>query len=245
MNATSVRAADADLIAVCRQRPATYGLLARLFRVEIDRAFLDELSSLHYPAATGNALLDDGYRRIARFVGGAWEGTLTELAVDYVRTFIGSGTDGFSAAYPYESVHVSEKRLLMQDVRDEVRALYLSAGLQKGASWNEGEDHVALELEYMGILAQRAADALDAGDDAGAVRLLASQRNFLRDHLAVWIPTLAADMRRFAQTGLYQGLSLVVEGFVAEDLAFLDEILVDDAEADDAGADDAGAETEA
>ena len=233
MNATSARTAGTDFIAVCRQRPATYGLLARLFRVEIDRTFLDELVGLRYPAATSNALLDEGYRAIARYLGTTWDGTLTELAVDYVRTFIGSGTDGFSAAYPYESVHVSEKRLLMQDVRDEVRALYLSAGLQKGTSWNEGEDHAALELEYMGILAQRAADALDAGDNAGAVRLLASQRNFLRDHLAVWIPTLATDMRRFAKTGLYQGLSLVIEGFVAEDLAFLDEILVDDAEADD------------
>mgnify|MGYP000335071209 FL=1 len=32
---------------------------------------------------------------------------LTELAVDYVRAFIGSGNDGFSAAYPYESVYTS------------------------------------------------------------------------------------------------------------------------------------------
>ena len=48
---------------------------------------------------------------------------LTELAVDYVRAFIGSGNDGFSAAYPYESVYTSPKRLMMQDARDEVRAV--------------------------------------------------------------------------------------------------------------------------
>ena len=49
---------------------------------------------------------------------------LTELAVDYVRAFIGSGNDGFSAAYPYESVYTSPKRLMMQDARDEVLVLY-------------------------------------------------------------------------------------------------------------------------
>ena len=63
---------------------------------------------------------------------------LTELAVDYVRAFIGSGNDGFSAAYPYESVYTSPKRLMMQDARDEVLVLYRAFGLDKQESWKEG-----------------------------------------------------------------------------------------------------------
>ena len=45
---------------------------------------------------------------------------MTELAIDYVRTFIGHGVNGYSAAYPYESVYTSERRLMMQEARAEV-----------------------------------------------------------------------------------------------------------------------------
>ena len=50
------------------------------------------------------------YRMICGYLSQADGTVLTELAVDYVRAFIGSGNDGFSAAYPYESVYTSPKR---------------------------------------------------------------------------------------------------------------------------------------
>ena len=37
----------------------------------------------------------------------AWDDSVTELAIDYVSTFIGHGVNGYSAAYPYESVYTS------------------------------------------------------------------------------------------------------------------------------------------
>jgi TorA maturation chaperone TorD len=62
-----------------------------------------------------------------------------------VRAFIGHGNNAYSAAYPYESVYTSEKRLMMQDARDEVLAIYRSCHLDKAASWKENEDHIAVE----------------------------------------------------------------------------------------------------
>ena len=90
--------------------------------------------------------MDEGYRMICGYLSQADGTVLTELAVDYVRAFIGSGNDGFSAAYPYESVYTSPKRLMMQDARDEVLVLYRAFGLDKQESWKEGEDHIALPV---------------------------------------------------------------------------------------------------
>ena len=139
---------------VLRGRMATYQFLSRLFRVEVDQELYDTLMSMRFPANTGNALVDEGYRMICGYLSQADGTVLTELAVDYVRAFIGSGNDGFSAAYPYESVYTSPKRLMMQDARDEVLVLYRAFGLDKQESWKEGEDHIALELEFEQILCQ-------------------------------------------------------------------------------------------
>ena len=102
-----------ELIKLNEQRAATYGLLSRLY-------------------------VDEGYRLLATYLSNTWDNSVTDLAIDYVRVFIGHGIDAFSAAYPFESVYTSEKRLLMQEARDEVLAIYRSAGLDKQDTWKEG-----------------------------------------------------------------------------------------------------------
>ena len=164
-NTAAEQASMDELIKLIEQRAATYSLLSRLFRVEIDQQLLDELHGMRFPASTGNADVDEGYLRLAKYLSNTWENSLTDLAVDYTRVFIGHGVDAYSAAYPFESVYTSEKRLLMQDARDEVLAIYRSAGLDKKNSWKEGEDHVALELEFEQVLANRTAEALRKGDE--------------------------------------------------------------------------------
>lgn len=215
----------AALISITEQRSATYGLLSRLYRVEVDEEFLKEMKGMRFPAATGNSQVDEGYRLIATFLSNTWGNTITDLAIDYVRTFIGHGVDAFSAAYPYESVYTSEKRLMMQDARDEVLAIYRSQGLDKQETWKEAEDHLALELEFMQILANRTVDALKEGDEDAAIDLLTTQKNFLEDHLMAWVPMMTSDMRRFAKTDLYRGLASLTDGFMTVDFEFLQDLL--------------------
>ena len=139
----------AELATLCTRRAATYGLLARIFRVELDQPVIDELHGTRFPASTGNALVDEGYRDIATYLSNADERSVTELAVDYARTFIGYGVDSYAAAFPFESVYTSEKRLKMQEARDEVLAIYHAYALDKSETWEESEDHLAVELEFM------------------------------------------------------------------------------------------------
>lgn len=210
---------------ILRGRMATYQFLSRLFRVEVDQELYDTLLDMKFPQNTGDTLVDEGYRMIRNYLSAADGAVLTELAVDYVRAFIGSGNDGFSAAYPYESVYTSPKRLMMQDARDEVLVIYRAAGLDKQESWNEGEDHLALELEFEQILTERALAAFESGDEESCANYLLQQRNFLEDHVLSWYPMMAKDLQKFPRTDFYRGLGKLASGFLRSDLEFLEDVL--------------------
>ena len=216
-----------ELACLCRRRGETYGLLARLYRVEANEALLDELRVMRFPAQSGSDAMDRGYRLISAYMAKPADGMALELAVDYTRTFIGAGVDGHAAAYPFESVYTSKERLLRQDARDEVLALYRAEGLNKSAAWKDEEDHIAAELEFEAVLCDRVAEALEAANEERAVELLRVQRAFLEDHLLNWVPRLTVDMRRFTKTGLYRGLAELTDGFLETDRAFLVEVLGD------------------
>ena len=114
---------------------------------------------------------------------------------------------------------------MMQAARDEVLAIYRSEGLDKSGDWHDGEDHIALELEFMRTMALRTAAALRDGDEAAAQRLIETQRGFYTDHLSTWVPRMARDMRLFARTDFYLGLADLTEGFLQVDAAFLEEMI--------------------
>ena len=214
-----------EIAQLCEQRADTYGFLSRLYHSEVDQELLDKMRTMRFPRTTGNAKLDEGYRLIAKYLSNTWTNSVMDLAREYVRIFIGHGNDAFAAAYPYESVYTSERRLMMQAARDEVLAIYRSYGMDKDPSWKEAEDHIGLECEFMRVLCNRTADALYAGDGEKAWDLLAAQRNFLEDHLASWVPMMTRDMRKFAKTDLYRGLASMTEGFFHVERELLDEML--------------------
>lgn len=217
-----------ELLELTQQRAATYGFLSRLYRREIDQVLLDEIMEMRFPASTGNTNVDKGYLLIVTFLGKVWENSITELAIDYSKTFIGHGVDAFSAAYPFESVYTSEKRLLMQDARDEVLEIFRKAGLVKQTGWKESEDHISVEMEYIIILCNRTIEALEKGDEDKAFDLLMNQRKFLIDHLIAWTPMLTIDIKRLAKTDFYKGLAWLTDGFLETDLQFLTDILCED-----------------
>lgn len=186
---------------------------------------------MEFPTNTGNEAVDKGYATIRNYLSAPHPGVMTELAVDYARTFIGHGNNGYSAAYPFESVYTSAKRLLMQGARDEVLVIYRSAGIDKKDSWKDGEDHIALELEFMQILAQRTVDALTENNEEEALSLLLRQQSFLEDHLLGWFPMMESDMKKFSKTDFYRGLADLTHGFLETDLELVNELVSEDDQA--------------
>jgi TorA maturation chaperone TorD len=221
-----------NLISVMEGRLTTYSMLARLYRDEIDEATLKELLKMRCPINTGNTDVDMGYKLFHSYLSSVWERTLEDLARDYLRTFVGANTTGHSAAYPNESVHTSPERLLMQDARDEILALYRAAGLVSTERWKRGEDHIAVELEYMQVLTKRALADIRKNDYVSASRELMCQYHFVVDHLQGWIPFLTKDMLKFAQTDFYRALAYLTRGYIEVDKEFLENILSEELEAE-------------
>lgn len=93
---TAEAADEVDLVELMNARAQGYGMLARLLRVEIDVDTLKELQGMRFPTATGNAKADEGYRQMFEYLRRAWDDSITELAIDFVRTFIGHGVNGYS-----------------------------------------------------------------------------------------------------------------------------------------------------
>ena len=215
---------EVNLVELMNARARSDGMLARLFREEVDLPTLRELQQMRFPQATGNAAADEGYHQLYDYLKRAWDDSVTELAIDYVSTFIGHGVNGYSAAYPYESVYTSERRLLMQEARAEVLATLRENELKRG-NWNEAEDHIALELEFMQRLSLRVLEALSDGAEDEAVAYLRISYDFLENHLVNWVPMLVADMRLHARTLFYQGLGQLTLGALREDEAVLRELL--------------------
>ena len=225
-------AQNEDLIAALDQRISTYALLSRLYLKEIDEALLAEMHEMLYPVEAGNNAMNEGYLLIATYLSNLWSESLHELRIDFTKIFLGDGIDAFSAAYPYESVYTSEKRLMMGEARAEVLAIYRSFGIVRDETWHEGEDHIALELDFMRVLCQRACEALAQGNEDEATHLLEAQQKFLDEHMLNWVPMMTSDIKRFAQTKMYKGLAFLTEGFLTTDAEFLDELLVDDVDKD-------------
>ena len=214
-----------DLIEAMEARSAVYNLLERVFRIEVDEAFLNELMQSKFPQNTGNDHIDDAYLRIYRYLRNANDETLDELACDYARTFLGFGSPDGKAAHPYESVYTSDKGLLMQDSRDEVLAIYRSEGLDKALTWRDPEDHLAMQLQFIRFLCDKTIDALSRGDETHARSLLETQRNFIDDHILVWNDAFTMRVHRYARTIFYSAYADLLHAFLIEDTELLYELL--------------------
>lgn len=219
------KASAAELSALCRQYAGVFSLMAHLCNKEVDQELLDTLMGNLYPLSSGNDNITTSSRLIAGYLSKTWEGVIDDLAADYTATFIGHGSDGHSAAYPFESAYTSSKRLLMQGARTEVLAIYRSQGLDKQETWRNSEDHISVEFEFVSRIFIRAANAFKKGDLEHAELFVTTLRNFITDHPLAWVPMMASEMRNFAKTDFYRGLSFMLVGYLQLAEQTLDELL--------------------
>ena len=218
--------ADTELLAILDDRAATYALLARLLASEVDAGLLSGLAGMTFPEGTGSPELDEGSRLMNGYLRQASsrqdDDVVTELAVDFCRLFVVRRRNEKDAAYPFESVYTSTEHTTMAGARDDVRTIYRAAGFEKDENLHIGDDHIALELEYMAEVARQTAAA--ARDGEAFDGQLALQATFLDNHLLNWVPRFSDAMVRHAQTDFYRGLARFLTGYLEDDRALLDEL---------------------
>lgn len=211
-----------------RDRALTYSFLARVLSdEEVGVEFLRQLSS-EVPA-TGTEL--DAF---AASLGSAdLEETRRELAADHSSCLLGMSANPVS---PFESVHTSDKQLMMQDSRDQVVHAYAQSGFAKAGEYHVPEDHISLELDFMAGLGMRAADAvasvlsgsLDDADAAGKIGQaecdLNAQLDFLEKHLLVWVPGFCDGLESKASTPFYRGAAQMLRAFLEQERSYLERL---------------------
>lgn len=136
------------------------------------------------------------------------EQALQDLQFDHTRLFVGPGTP---LAPPWESVHQTGELLLFQPVTRNVRQWYRRFGLAADHRDREPDDHLGLELAFLGTLAARAAEAADETERA-ALRRASSE--FWQQHPGRWASEWAEQVATHARHGFNRNLSVLVKALI-------------------------------
>ena len=210
---------------ILRDRRASYTFLSRVYREELSSALLselanDEASTLQEDTISeGHGILQEFARRLK---GSDLKKVETELAAEYASLFLSAGRH---PVFPYESVYTSEERLVMQEARDEVLSEYREEGLDRIEEFNEPEDHIAIELEFMSYLCQNTIESMEKGDKEGTLAYLKKQKDFLEKHLMVWAPDFCEDLEQATESDFYKGVAKVTKDYLGLEEETISELI--------------------
>lgn len=148
-----------------------------------------------------------------------------ELKREYTRLFIGPGK---LPSPPWESVHVSSDRALFQESTLEVRGIYKANGFIPNLYPQVADDHIALELDFLGSLARRMDEVFAAGD-ARAFRIAAEvSREFLESHVLKWVSSFSGGLAADNADGFYAVAAQALVAFVEADAEVVKRMVDDD-----------------
>ena len=136
-----------------------------------------------------------GLQSHGRWNGGRAKDGLQSLQGEYVRLFINALPE--VPCPPYGSFYL--EGALMGESTVRVRNLYLSYGFQT----DEMADHIAVELEFLALLATLS----ESGDALG-------DYDFLLDHLRSWTPEFFDRVEENDEIGFYKDVSRYARGMI-------------------------------
>ena len=207
-------------------RGSIYSFLSRVFKSEIERDFLQHIfaagptikrlaeSQEGIDLIEGSKRLDWFIRQTKTLSNDEKEGLLTELRVEFTNLFLGVGDD---TVHLVESAYLGRKSMQYEKPAEDLLAAYDSVGFKKDSEFFEPEDHFALEFEFMARLCNWCAQELSKGDVENAIAYLSLQKEFLRDHIARWVPKLCEHLKRKAKSNFYNSLAYLTDGLVEMD----------------------------
>lgn len=215
-----------EYLAFMKNRENLYSFLSRLYRVEVDEPLLTQMKVMSFPVECCETELSEGYQVLREYLDKCGSDPLNDLAADYARIFLGAGVAEGSAAFPYESVYTSKERIIMQDARDQVMAIYAAKGLKKNDKSPEFyEDHICLELEFMAFLCRETQSVLDTQNESEVLSCLKDQMDFLSKHLLNWARRFSADIEKYADTKFYKGIGKITNGYLNLDRTILESLM--------------------
>ncbi len=212
-----------DILQKVENRLGMYSFLARIFRVEVDQVLLEQILKVLEQDENERQELGRGEELLIEFFASSQGDVLTDLAVDFVKVFIGAKEN--AGALPYESFYTSKEKLIMQEARDKVVELYRQEGLDRSDKFSEPEDHFAFELEFMAYLCQKSREYLTSNQFDDLAPELQKQLTFVETHLVNWAPDFLEDVRKSAETDFYKAIAMITEGFLANEKQIIQQLM--------------------
>jgi TorA maturation chaperone TorD len=146
---------------------------------------------------------------------------LYALESGFARLFVGPNPP---EAAPWESFYLSGESGLFHKITLEVRNVYRTQGLLPAAYPKVADDHLAIELDYLARLAERAEAFRASGDLEKVSSALNASEEFLQAHLIKWASKCADRIGVSKYADFYQEVAAVLVEFLPIDLAALDEL---------------------
>ena len=211
-------------VALGRFRGAFYLFLSRAFSRELDRDILEGMEQvsatlmeawepMNMPSDSdvqaGKTLLKEFFTGFRQHP----DGMIRDLAAEYASLFLGMGPKTVS---PCESVYRSGSGLLYQSSLFEVRRLYNGIGMAKNDQYHEPDDHIAVELMYMATLCEMTGETLKS-DKKRSLHYLSLQQEFLKTHLAPWVPVFSQKLMAAAGSAFYRAVAHLARGYIGID----------------------------
>lgn len=145
------------------------------------------------------------------------------LKNEFTRLFLGPAKLPVS---PWESVYRAKNRLVFTEETLAVREAYRAAGLLSRTYRSEPDDHIAIELSFLSLLANETARCYEEGDLIETARLLNLQREFLRGHAIFLTEKISNGLACLNDiSDFYPALSCLAFHLCAVDLDMIDELL--------------------
>jgi DMSO reductase family type II enzyme chaperone len=166
------------------RRAATYRALAAAFAYPTHERLAALAGLVIAVAGDAPASMRDGLLRLAE---AARPEEAAALAAQHVALF-----DGAVRCPPYEGAYGPAQLGGKAAQLADIAAFYEAFGLELTGDQRELPDHIAAELEFMGVLAIKEAWAIAGDDDEGVAVTRHAAAAFLEDHLGRWGAGLAA-----------------------------------------------------
>jgi DMSO reductase family type II enzyme chaperone len=140
---------------------------------------------------------------------------LDSLQSEHRRTF------GLTGSLCYETEMGLPHEFRQSQELADIAGFYRAFGFNVGGTVRERPDHLAVELEFMYVLALKEAQACHTTSQDHVDVCVDAQKKFLGDHLSKWAGVFAAALAQSAGEGPFTALAQLAANFVKADAARL------------------------
>lgn len=121
----------------------------------------------------------------------------------------------------YETGYRGEGVFQQSAILADIAGFYRAHGLRAGGSERERLDHIAVELEFMSVVARKEALAIRAGNEDNAAICRGTAAGFLSEHLGCWGRSFGLRAAAVSSSPWYVAMGELITLWVETDLEIL------------------------